>query len=115
MPRKSKAASASLSKAGLIKAIAEETGVSSADVREIVDALVKIAGGHLIAAPAGAKVSITGLVSLRKRLAPARPARIGRNPQTGDSIRIKAKPASLDIKAKVDKALREAAQAQRPR
>lgn len=45
-------------------------------------------------------VRIGGLVQLTVRVKPAQKARMGRNPATGEEIRIPAKPASVDVRAR---------------
>ncbi|HEX3536874.1 MAG TPA: HU family DNA-binding protein [Stellaceae bacterium] len=55
----------------------------------------------------GSKVRIPDLGILQVRVRPARPARMGRNPATGEEIRIKASKASKKVAFRVAKALRE--------
>jgi len=47
------------------------------------------------------KVRIGGLVQLAVRVKPVRKRRPGRNPATGEAITIAAKPASVDVRARV--------------
>jgi DNA-binding protein HU-beta len=56
----------------------------------------------------GSKIRIPNLGILQVRLRPARPARKGRNPATGEEIRIKASKASKKVAFRVAKALKEA-------
>jgi len=56
----------------------------------------------------GSKIRIPNLGILQVRIRPARPARKGRNPATGEEIRIKASKASKKVAFRVAKALREA-------
>jgi nucleoid DNA-binding protein len=46
------------------------------------------------------KIRIGGLVQLTVRVKPATKARKGRNPATGEEIKIAAKPASVDVRAR---------------
>src|SRR5580658_3469424 len=55
----------------------------------------------------GSKIRIPNLGILQVRIRPARPARKGRNPATGEEIRIKASRASKKIAFRVAKALKE--------
>jgi DNA-binding protein HU-beta len=56
----------------------------------------------------GSKIRIPNLGVLQVRIRPARPARKGRNPATGEEIRIKASKASKKVAFRVAKGLREA-------
>ena len=56
----------------------------------------------------GSRIRIPQLGILQVRLRPARPARKGRNPATGEEIRIKASKASKRVAFRVAKALKEA-------
>ena len=55
----------------------------------------------------GSKIRIPNLGILQVRIRPARPARRGRNPATGEEIRIKASKASKKVAFRVAKALKE--------
>jgi DNA-binding protein HU-beta len=56
----------------------------------------------------GSKIRIPDLGILQVRVRPARPARRGRNPATGEAIQIKASKASKHVAFRVAKALKEA-------
>ena len=56
----------------------------------------------------GSKIRIPNLGVLQVRIRPARPARKGRNPATGEEIQIKASKASKKVAFRVAKGLREA-------
>ena len=56
----------------------------------------------------GSKIRIPNLGILQVRVRPARPARKGRNPATGEEIQIKASRASKRVAFRVAKALKEA-------
>jgi len=56
----------------------------------------------------GSKIRIPNLGILQVRTLPARPARKGRNPATGEEIRIKASKASKKVAFRVAKSLKEA-------
>jgi DNA-binding protein HU-beta len=56
----------------------------------------------------GSKIRIPDLGILQVRVRPARPARRGRNPATGEEIQIKASKASKKVTFRVAKALKEA-------
>ena len=56
----------------------------------------------------GSKIRIPNLGILQVRVRPARAARTGRNPRTGEEIRIKASKASKRVAFRVAKSLKEA-------
>src|SRR6266545_616628 len=56
----------------------------------------------------GSKIRIPDLGILQVRVRPARPARRGRNPATGEAIQIKASKASKKVAFRAAKALKEA-------
>jgi DNA-binding protein HU-beta len=88
-----------MNKSELIDAIADNSGLSKADAGRAVDALVKSVTKAL---KKGDTVSLVGFgtFSVRKRA-----ARTGRNPRTGDAIKIKA---SKNPAFKAGKALKDA-------
>ena len=62
--------------------------------------------GHVL--KKGSKIRIPNLGVLQVRIRPARPARKGRNPATGEEIQIKASKASKKVAFRVAKGLSEA-------
>jgi DNA-binding protein HU-beta len=74
-----------MNKAQLIDAIAGNAGLTKADAKKALDAIIKVSTQTL---KKGDRVSIRGFgtFSVSKRS-----ARIGRNPQTGKEIKIPAK------------------------
>jgi DNA-binding protein HU-beta len=56
----------------------------------------------------GSKIRIPNLGVLQVRIRPARPARKGRNPATGEEMQIKASKASKKVAFRVAKGLSEA-------
>ena len=56
----------------------------------------------------GSTIRIPNLGILQVRIRPARPARKGRNPATGEEIQIKASRASKKVAFRVAKSLKEA-------
>ena len=55
----------------------------------------------------GSRIRIPDLGILQVRTRPARPARMGRNPATGETIQIKASPASKRVAFRPAKTLKE--------
>lgn len=74
----------SLNRADLVGAIAAETGASQVSVGATLDALFAVVSKSLAD---GTKVAIPGWISFEQT---ERAARTGRNPQTGETIQIKA-------------------------
>lgn len=87
------------------RAIAENTGVTQTDVKHVLDDLKDLILSELEDAH---RFKIAGVVQLEPKVRPARKARMGRNPATGESIPIAAKPADAVVRARV---LTEAKQA----
>jgi len=76
-----------MNKSDLVSAIADNSGLSKADVARALEATTSAITGALAK---GDSVAITGFGSFLVR---ARAARSGRNPQTGATIQIKASNA----------------------
>jgi len=55
----------------------------------------------------GSKIRIPNFGILQVRISPARPARMGRNPRTGEQVQIKASKASKRVAFRVAKTLKE--------
>ncbi len=86
-----------LTQTQLISKLAEETELSKADVKTVLTALEETILSEISSAE---KVKIGSLVQLQVKLKPATKAREGRNPATGETITIAAKPASVQLKAR---------------
>ncbi len=87
-----------LTQTQLAAAVAERAGLSKADAKAALTALEEIVLGEIGNAE---RVKIGGVVQLNVRVKPAQKARKGRNPGTGEEITIAAKKASVDVKARV--------------
>jgi DNA-binding protein HU-beta len=86
-----------LTQAQLITAVADRAELNKNDAKRALAALDDIVLEELGNAQ---KVRIGGLVQLTVRVKPAQKARMGRNPATGEQIKIAAKPASVDLRAR---------------
>ena len=86
-----------LTQTQLVTAVADRAQLSTTDVKRALAALDEIVLDQLGNAQ---KVRIGGLVQLTVRVKPAQKARMGRNPATGEEIKIAAKPASVDLRAR---------------
>ena len=74
-----------MNKVDLINAVAEKAGMTKVDARKAVDAVVDAAKEEL---SKGGKLGLVGFGTLSVN---ERPARQGRNPRTGKTIKIAAK------------------------
>lgn len=80
-----------MNKSELVDAVAQATGLTKADAGRAVDALFDTNAGVLAKAlKKGDRVQITGFGTFEAR---ARKARTGRNPRTGQEIKIAASKA----------------------
>jgi nucleoid DNA-binding protein len=85
--------------------IAERTELSKRDVRNVFDSLTELAG-RVLAKGAG-QFTVPGLCKLVVKTTPARKARKGINPFTGEEMTFKAKPKSKTVRARAVKALKD--------
>jgi DNA-binding protein HU-beta len=81
----------------LADAVAEKAGLSRADAKKAITALEDIVVEQIGKAE---KVKIGGVVQIEARYRPPTQEREGRNPATGETITIAAKPASVAVKAR---------------
>ncbi len=89
-------------------AIADTTGLTKKEVTSVFDALAEVIGKTL--GKRGPKVfSIPGLVKFKVVHKPAKKARMGVNPFTGEEMMFKAKPARNVVKALALKGLKDLA------
>jgi nucleoid DNA-binding protein len=86
-----------LTQTQLTNAVADRADISKAEAKHVLAAFEDIVLEELGNAQ---KVRIGGLVQLTVRVKPAQKARMGRNPATGEQIKIAAKPASVDVRAR---------------
>lgn len=75
--------------------------------KQVAAVLEELSAVMIKYAPVGATFPGIGKLVLRKT--PKRPARPGRNPQTGEEIMIPAKPAGKKLAFRISKAAKEAA------
>jgi nucleoid DNA-binding protein len=81
----------------LLAHLAEETGLTKAEVKTVMTALEDTILSEISQAE---KFKLGSLVQLEVKLKPATKARVGRNPATGEEITIGPKPASVALKAR---------------
>ncbi len=100
------AGSNKLTKSQIIAALAQESGLDKKAVNGVLDALASLIKKEL--GPQGpGEVTIPNLVKLKAKATPAIEERQGLNPFTKQPTVIKAKPASLKVRATPVKALKD--------
>lgn len=87
--------------AELVTELSDETGYSKGDVKHFLQALEDIV---FQAMKDCTRIKIAGVV-VAPRVRAATKSRMGRNPRTGEDVKIKAKPANVKIGARVVKPL----------
>lgn len=97
-----------LSKSGLVAHIAESTGVVARDVRSVLAALEGAVHASISKKGAGA-FTLPGLLKITVVNVPAKPKRKGINPFTKEEQWFAAKPASVKVKVRPLKKLKDAA------
>jgi nucleoid DNA-binding protein len=94
-------------KTQIIAAIAESTELPKKDVAGVFAALGEMIAAHMKRRGSGEfTIPDTG-VKIRRVKKPARKARMGRNPATGEEMKIAAKPASTVVRVSALKALKD--------
>lgn len=91
----------------IISQIAEETGLPKMAVTDVFDALGRAVDRHLKPKGSGEFTVPSVGVKIRRVMKPARKSRIGRNPKTGEEVKIPAKRAAKGIKLTAMKVLKD--------
>ncbi|MCP3671124.1 MAG: DNA-binding protein [Gammaproteobacteria bacterium] len=106
-PKKLKSITTKQTKTQIIQAIAEDTELTRKQVDAVFNSLGELIQRHMQRRGSGEfTIPQTG-VKVRRVRKPARKSRMGRNPATGETIKIAAKPASTVIKVAALKALKD--------
>ncbi len=96
-----------MTKTQVIQAISESTELPKKDVAAVFANLGELIQRHMQKRGSGEfQIPDTG-VKIRRVKKPARKARMGRNPATGEEIKIPAKPAHTVVKVAALKALKD--------
>ncbi len=95
-------------KGTLLTTLAERTGLPRKDVAAVFAELVTVVEGHLKRGAPG-KFTLPGMLKMTVKNVPAKKARKGINPFTGEPTTFKAKPASRKVRVTALKALKEMA------
>lgn len=93
-------------KSAMYQELATATGLSRKEVAGVFDALVQFIESQVGKKGPGL-VTVPGLLKIKRVEKPATKARQGRNPQTGETIMIKAKPKRTVVKAYALKGLKQ--------
>ncbi|HBE91247.1 MAG TPA: integration host factor [Gammaproteobacteria bacterium] len=83
----------------VIDRLMDDTGLSRKEVRSVLDGLKDIIHGHIKPRGAG-EFTLAGMMKIKRYVKPATKERPGRNPFTGESIIIKAKPKSKGVRVR---------------
>ncbi len=97
-----------MKKSEMVLAVSERTEIAKADVTAILDALAAVALEELKAGKDGDRIIIPDIVVLKKKRTKATPAKTGRNPRTGEAVKIPAKKAGWKVLARPAKVLKDA-------
>ena len=106
-PARPKSIASRQTKLQIIQAIADETGLNRKQVGDVFASLGTLIQRHMQRRGSGEFVIPDTGVKIRRVKKPARKSRMGRNPATGEAIKIAAKPASTVIKVTALKALKD--------
>merc|ERR1739849_6997 len=87
------------------QSVAETTGLKTKEVKGTVEAIMGVAAEEL---KKTGSFKIAGMLNMKLKKKPARPARKGVNPFTKEPCVFKAKPASKTVKVYAMKKLKEA-------
>ena len=107
-PAAAKPIKEALSKSGLVAHIAENSGVAARDVRAVLASLEGAVHASISKKGAGA-FTLPGLLKITAVNVPAKPKRKGINPFTKEEQWFAAKPATVKVKVRPLKKLKDAA------
>ncbi|AOS97033.1 Bacterial DNA-binding protein [Microbulbifer aggregans] len=108
-PQKVTAIKEKYTKTQILNQIAENTELSRKQVQSVLDELSDVIEGHIKKRAVG-EFALPGLMKITTVKKPAKKARKGINPFTGEETVFKAKPASIQVKVRPLKKLKEMAE-----
>ncbi|WP_320827181.1 HU family DNA-binding protein [Reinekea sp.] len=108
MAKKTTALKERLTKTQILAEIADNTELSKKDVQLVLDELADLIERHIKKRAIGEFI-LPGLMKIQTVKKPARKARPGINPFTGEAITIAAKPATSTVKIRPLKKLKDMA------
>lgn len=97
-----------MNKQELIRAISAKAGITQKETALAVDGFIEAVTEALVS---GDTVKLTGFMTLSPRVKNAQEEKIGRNPATGEEMKIAAKPAKYVPACKFGKTIKEALEA----
>jgi nucleoid DNA-binding protein len=106
-PAAAKPIKAALNKTSLVAHIAENSGVETKSVKAVLAALEDVTLASMNKKGAG-EFTLPGLLKVITQKVPAKPKRFGKNPFTGEEQWFAAKPASVKVKVRPLKKLKDA-------
>lgn len=109
MAKKKTAINEPYTKSKIIAELAEDTDLGKKDVAAVLDGLSDLVDRHVRKRGCGT-FTLPGLLKIQTVKKPARKARKGINPFTGEETMFKAKPATTAVKIRPLKKLKEMAQ-----
>lgn len=98
---------AALNKTSLVAHIAESTGVEAKSIRAVLAALEETTLAAMNKKGVG-EFTLPGLLKIITQKVPAKPKRFGKNPFTGEEQWFAAKPATVKVKVRALKKLKDA-------
>ncbi|MFD1215094.1 MULTISPECIES: HU family DNA-binding protein [Microbulbifer] len=108
-PKKITAVKEKYTKTQILNQIAENTELSRKQVQSVLDELNDLIHGHIKKRAVG-EFALPGLMKITTVKKPAKKARKGINPFTGEETTFKAKPASIQVKIRPLKKMKEMAE-----
>ena len=96
-----------LNKSALVAHLVESSGVESKSVKAVLSALEDVTLASVNKKGAG-EFTLPGLLKIVAKKVPAKPKRFGKNPFTGQDQWFAAKPASVKVKVRALKKLKDA-------
>jgi nucleoid DNA-binding protein len=106
-PSAMKPIKAALNKTSLVAHIAESTGVEAKSIRAVLAALEETTLAAMNKKGVG-EFTLPGLLKIITQKVPAKPKRFGKNPFTGEEQWFAAKPATVKVKVRALKKLKDA-------
>jgi len=94
-----------LSKTDILNALAESTGHTRKEVAGVIDALEALIASNISGGPG--VFNLPGLLKIYVHERPATKERMGRNPATGEEIKIAARAAKKVVKVRALKKLKD--------
>lgn len=105
-----KAIKEAMTKTQILNSLAESTGLSRKEVSAVLDGVGDLMAGHLKKRNGAGTFTMPGLFKVVTKHKPAQKARKGLHPITKEPTMFKAKPASVQVKVRPLKKMKDMAQ-----